>query len=280
MISEGKRMVKVSKITQQKKNKEFYNVYLDGNFAFGIHGELVILYGIKEGRELDLEEMEKIIKEDNKKRAFNHSLHYLSYRRRTTWQVEEYLRKKDYIEEIIDCTIKKLKDYKMIDDSAYIRDFISEKILGNPAGRKKIKYDLQNKGINEAQLSLIEKYYTGDEEYQQAKRLVMKYEKKYKNLPKIEQRNKINQAGQRRGFSWEIMKRAIEDTMEEIEEDGQNIEPQEVDMHKAREWAQKYKGRYEKKGLTGFHLKQKTSQALMRRGYKWEVIEKVLKEVE
>jgi regulatory protein len=266
----------VTKLTKQKKNKDYYNVFIDDCFTFSIHAELIILHGITKGKNLDLKEMEGIIEEDNKKRAFNLCLHYLSYRRRTGWELEEYLRKKNYSEETITEAINKLKYYKMVDDRDYIKSFIADKKLGNPIGRKKLVFDLRKKGISEDLLDNIEQWFTEEDEYVQAKELVIRYNKKYSKLPPREKIQKINQAGQRRGFSWEILKGAIQELIKDKEDFEENQIPQEVDMDKALQWLQKYKNRYEKKGLEGYALKQKIAQAMMGRGYKWDAIEKLL----
>lgn len=271
-------MAEVTKITKQKKNQEYYNIYIDGEYQFSLHQELVILYGVKKGKRLDVEEMEEIILEDQKKRAFNLCLHYLSYTRRTQWQLEEYLQKKDFSPEVIQRAIEKLKYYNMIDDKVYVQSYIAEKKLGNPISRKKLIFDLEKKGIQKELLNNLEQWFTNEEEYEQAQRLVKKYNKKYKKLSPRERTYKIGQAGQRRGFSWEIMKEAMQDIVIDSNE-GENQHSQSVDRDKAFEWGKKYKKRYGKKGVSGFALKGKIMQALRRRGYSWEIIEEVLKEV-
>ena len=268
----------ITKITQQKKNQDYYNIYIDEEYAFSIHGELVILHGIKKGKKVDVKELEAILQEDAKKRALNACLHYLSYTRRTQWQLEEYLRKKEYDQGVIEGTIEKLKYYNMIDDEAYVKAFIQEKKLGNPTGRKKIHYDLKNKGIPEGILNNLDQWFSEEDEYIEAKRLAEKYNKKYLKHPLRERKQKIGQAGQRRGFSWQLMKTAIGEIIQDSEEEGGQYS-QEIDRDKAIEWATKYKGRYEKKGLKGYPLKQKIAQAMMGRGYRWEMIEEILREI-
>src|SRR5699024_6621613 len=175
-------MAEITKITKQKKNQEYYNIDIDGEYRFSLHQELVILHGIKKGKRLNVEEMEEIILEDQKKRAFNLCLRYLSYTRRTQWQLEEYLRKKDFHPAIIEGVIERLKYYNMIDDKAYVKSYIAEKKLGNPISRKKLSFDLEKKGIQKHLLNNLEQWFTKEEEYEQAQRLVKKYNKKYKKL--------------------------------------------------------------------------------------------------
>ncbi|RBP36162.1 RecX family transcriptional regulator [Garciella nitratireducens] len=265
----------VTKMIKQKKNKEYYNIYIDGEYSFSMHEELVILYEMKKGKYIDIEKMSEIIYEDNKKRAFNRALHYLSYRRRTQWEIEEYLKKKGFNEKIVELTIEKLKYYNLIDDEDYIKSYIAQKKSGNPIGRKKLLFDLEKKGIDNCLFDQIDQYYTQEEEYEQAKKLALKYNKKYEKISSKERIYKIGQAGQRRGFSWEIMKNVIQEIVEKDQEEEKQYQ-QQVDKQKALEWGEKYKKRYEKQGLVGLKLKQKITQILRIRGYPWEVIEKVL----
>ena len=269
-------MAVITGLIKQKRNEDYYNIFIDGSFAFSIHKELILLHNIKEGEEIDLNEIGKIIKEDNKKRAFNHGLYYLSFRRRTQNEIEKYFEKKNYSQDVIEEVINKLIDYRMIDDQDYVKTFISDKIGGNPIGRKKILYELQRKGISQELLLNIDQWYSEEEEYKQAKRLIEKYNRKYEKSPIRERTQKIYMAGQRRGFSWEIFRKAIDECIqiEETYEDAYS-----VDINQAIFLAQKYKTRYEKRGFKGYILKQKIGQALQNKGYRWEDIQEILSKI-
>src|SRR5690554_5193946 len=191
--------------------KDYYRVEVEGEPPLYIHRELVLLHNIKVGSSIQTEELKEIVHEDLKKRAFNRSLHFLTHRRRTQWEVEEYLRGKGFSQDVIQHTIEKLTYYKMLDDSAYMKAYIAEKVLGNPVGRKKIQYDLSRKGIGEELLMHLDDWYSREKEEEQAMVLAKKVSRKYAQLPFRERRTRIHQAGQRRGFSWEIMGRVVQD---------------------------------------------------------------------
>lgn len=274
-LGDGCKMATITGLSRQKRNNDYYNIFIDEKFAFSVHGELILLHGLKEGEKIDPFEIGKIIEEDNKKRAFNHSLYYLSFRRRTQSEIEKYLEDKEYGQEIIKEAVSKLKDYKIIDDQEYVRSFISDKMTGNPIGRKKIIFDLERKGISQELLSNIDQWYPEDEEYNQAERLFTKYKKKYSKSPARERKQKIYMAGQRRGFSWEILRKVIDENIE-VEE---VYEENSSNVNHLIDWAKKYKTRYEKKGLEGYILKQKVGQALLNRGYRWDDIQDILRKV-
>lgn len=266
----------VTKLTKQKRNKDYYNVFLDDKFAFSTHADIILYHGISKGKSLDAEEMKEIIEEDHKKRAFSQCLHYLSYRRRTQWELEEYLRKKEYSQDIIEQAVEKLKYYKMIDDPAYVKSYIADKKIGNPLGRKKLIFDLKKRGISDYLLENIDQWFSEEEEYEQAQRLVMKYHKKYSKLSFKEKLPKIYSAGQRRGFSWDILRTTTQELMKDQEDSQVEQIDQKANENAALAWGKKYKNRYEKRGFEGFVLKQKIAQAMMGRGYKWDLVEDVL----
>ena len=88
-------------------------------------------------------------------------------------------------------------------------------------GKAMIKRELYYKGIDSHIIDKSLDQITDDKEEEQAYKLALKYIKRYRNLDTREQFYKIGQALARRGFSWEIAKRALRRL--ELEDDGENL---------------------------------------------------------
>ena len=55
-------MPKVTSVEPQKKNSKRFNVFLDGQFAFGADEDLVVNYRLVPGKIIEQKDLEKLIK--------------------------------------------------------------------------------------------------------------------------------------------------------------------------------------------------------------------------
>jgi len=79
--------------------------------------------------------------------AMDRALGYLGYRMRTEKEMTDYLTAKQYPEEEIAEVMARLVDYGYIDDAAFCKEYLRTKLDRGAVGRRKIRYDLSQKGI-------------------------------------------------------------------------------------------------------------------------------------
>ncbi|NFN98697.1 recombination regulator RecX [Clostridium botulinum] len=137
----------ITKIEVQKRNKDRVNVYIDEEFNFACSSELIYYHNLKNGKVIDENSLNDIIKEDNYIKAKGYALKYIEKSLKTESQVKEKLYLKEYDEDTVNKVIRFLKDYNFIDDDKYCDMYIRENL--NIYGRNKIKYTLLNKGVKE-----------------------------------------------------------------------------------------------------------------------------------
>ena len=101
--------MKITKIEVQKKNKNRVNLYLDNAFNCGLSLEVVVKYGLKEGKELNQELLDFLCDSSEKEVAMNKAISYIARYQKTEKEIQEYLLKKGFEDEIIQEVIKKLK---------------------------------------------------------------------------------------------------------------------------------------------------------------------------
>ena len=56
-------MPKITSVEPQKKNPKRFNVFMDGEFAFGADEDLVVFYRLVPGKVVEREELDKLIYE-------------------------------------------------------------------------------------------------------------------------------------------------------------------------------------------------------------------------
>lgn len=145
--------MEITKLEIQKNNSERVNLYLDEKFFSGISLELTVREHLKVGQEIDEEHLNNLILEDEKGKALAKAVKYIGSNLKTTKQVKDYLKKKDYNCHTIAYVLDKLAEYKYLDDENYARAYILT--YSNKYGRLKLKSQLQLKGVSE---DIIDKY--------------------------------------------------------------------------------------------------------------------------
>ncbi len=70
-------------MNNKKNNKERINIYINGEFAFGLMMEIKYKYDLKEGMELDEDYIQKVLKEEELSKAKDQALKFLTYRQRS-----------------------------------------------------------------------------------------------------------------------------------------------------------------------------------------------------
>ena len=134
-------------IVEVKKNRKKYLVStLNNDYSF--EEDTIIKYGIFKNKEFTKDELENIIRDDQKNKILNIALFYLSFRNRTVFEVYTYLRKKDYSEQLVLSIIDRLKDLEYLNDRSFSLELIDYYIRINK-GPKVIIEKLKQKGIDE-----------------------------------------------------------------------------------------------------------------------------------
>ncbi|NLV75851.1 MAG: recombination regulator RecX [Tissierellia bacterium] len=201
--------MKITKIEQQKNNKERINIYINGEFAFGLMMEIKYKYDLKEGMELDEDYIQKVLKEEELSKAKDQALKFLTYRQRSKKEIINKLKSKGYEEDIIENTLSYLEEYGLVNDVEFAKAFMRDKINLNKFGPTRIKYELYKKGIDD---SIIEEVLEeDDEEYTRALVLAKKKLPSYKKDDKKAIYRKLGGFLQRKGYSYDCINRVLKE---------------------------------------------------------------------
>ena len=139
--------MKITKLEVQKNDKNRVNLYVDDEFYSGIPAELVYLEHLKTGLEIDEKDLKKIIFENEKSKAMSRVTKYIGSSLKTQKQIRDYLRKKEYSDDTIECVMSKLVEYNYIDDKKYAQAYVLT--YGKKYGKLKLKSQLKVKGVSE-----------------------------------------------------------------------------------------------------------------------------------
>lgn len=164
-------MREITKIEVQQKDKTRVNIYLDDKFYAGISAELCFSHNLKKGMEIDEEFLSNLIVEDEKTKAISRAVKYMGGNLKTTKQIRDYLRKKEYLPQTIDYVLEKMAEYKYLDDESYARAYIST--YSSKYGKMKLISQLKERGIKE---DIIDKVFAEDVKIEDSlERVAQKY---------------------------------------------------------------------------------------------------------
>ncbi|MEW9667709.1 RecX family transcriptional regulator [Ammoniphilus sp. 3BR4] len=201
---------KITSIEQQKKNRSRYNVYVNDEFAFAVHEDILVKYRLMKGREIDSAEMKEVLLAEERHRATQYAMRFLSFRPRTSAEVKEYLQKKGFLSEDIDSAITFLLEKNYLDDQTYALQWVEERKRLKPRGRYLLRMELMQRGIEDNIADqAIQGHLSGREEKEMVIQWIEKKCKgvKYPNL--YEMKKKLVPFLQRKGFPLEVIMEGI-----------------------------------------------------------------------
>jgi regulatory protein len=216
-------MKKITAISAQKKNPNRVNIYLDGEFAFGL--ARITAAWLKTGDVLSEEKLEKLQADDTREIAYQQALLYLSYRARSEKEIRQNLRKHEIPEAIIEETLERLKNAMLADDNQFAQMWVENRNTFRPRSKRALEIELRQKGLtNEAiQASLSQV----DEE-------ALAYEAASKRATRLkgqewsEFRKKLSEFLARRGFSYSTIAPIVSRLWNEINADAQQYEDEDI----------------------------------------------------
>lgn len=145
----------------------------------------------------------------------NVSYRYLSIRNRSEKEMRDYLSKKKASIEIIDQVISLLKEQKFLDDESFAKSWVRSRARLRPKGKSVLKMELKQKGIAEEIIAVVlaEEQEDIPDELTQAKQLIAKRIERFHGKSRQEVYQKVGNFLARRGFSWGIAKKAIDESL-------------------------------------------------------------------
>lgn len=261
-------MLKITKIEVQKKNKERLNLFINGEFEMGIDQATYIYFNLRKDLELTKEKLQAIKDYDQYRQALNQAIVFLSHKKRTKTEVQKYLVEKEYSDDLIEQVITYCESNKYIDHQDYIESLKNTILKTTDKGPDHFERVAKEKGL-ETQLIIefkekFENEMSDDRIINVAKKVMQK-----KKQPPNRLKQSIIQTLQQRGYSFSLINEHLTDL---------NIEPTSDDVENIlMKDLEKVYNKYQRK-YDGYELKSHVIQALVRKGYTFDMINDKLRE--
>ena len=204
---------RISALTAQKRNPERINVYLDGEFAFGL--SRIVAAWLYVGQDLSDEKIAELQSGDMHESAYQKALNYLSYRIRSEAEVRKHLVGKGIQEEVVVQVLVRLQNAGLVDDERFARSWVENRSEYRPRSRRALVYELKRKGVSEAAIhSAVDEIDEEELAYLAALKKAMRYNRL--EWPAFRQKMHTYLAG--RGFNYEVSSQVVARIWREINE--------------------------------------------------------------
>ncbi len=218
----------ITALVVQKRNRDRVNVFLDGEFAFGL--AMIEAVRLRKGQQLSDEEIARLKARDEVESAVERALAYLDYRPRSRDEVRRYLRERELPEAVIEAVIERLEGAGLLDDAAFARFWVENRDQFKPLSERALRYELRRKGVAD---EIIEAALDDLDEAGAAYRAGQERARRLAGTDRDTFRKRLGSFLSRRGFSYDVARDVTNQLWEEI---GQASSTPHPDTDPDTEW--------------------------------------------
>lgn len=198
-------MAQVTAIKDQRRGR--VKVFLDGSFAFSLEKRAAEEAGLEVGQSLTPSQIENLTKIDQTQRCANAALRYLGYRPRSEAELRLRLRHRGFEGVVVEGVISRLKEQGLVDDATFARFWRESRESFRPRSRWMVSLELRRKGVAP---EVIEEAVRSLDDDACALEAASKRVRIWVDLEGEERRRRLSGYLRRRGFSYEVVRRTLE----------------------------------------------------------------------
>lgn len=202
---------RISAVTLQQKNPQRMNIYLDGEYAFGL--SRIVAAWLEVGQELSEEKVASLLAEDAIEVAYQKALHFLGYRPRSSAEVRQNLTKRGISDDLVEQTVTRLQQAGLVNDQEFASAWVENRNTFQPRSRSALRMELHRKGLNDEVIQPVL-----DEQVEEpalARVAARKYAHRLAGLEWPEFRRKLGGFLARRGFSYDTLTPVVSEIWKE-----------------------------------------------------------------
>lgn len=203
----------ITAIEQQVRRKDRVSIFLNGEFALGVHAEVAANLFLGVGQRITEARLKEITRAETLAKARDRALLLLSYRPRTEKEVRDRLARAEHEEDVIEEVIARLYELDFLNDKAFAERFVENRMAARPVGRRALTWELRRKGLDAE--TVAEAAASVDEEMEREGALDAARSRlgRLAGLDHREARRKMAAFLQRRGFAWDTIHGVLDEIL-------------------------------------------------------------------
>lgn len=202
---------RITRIEPQKKTKGRFSLFLDDQFAFGIHQSVLLEFQLARGDELDESTIRAIQRAESVSLAKQKGLALIAYRRRSVEELRARLEQKGFEKDVVRQVLEDFLRVNLLDDKAFAEAYTQTRLIEKPVSKRQMTAELKARGIRETEIQNgIEAGYENTSDEAIATQLVKKRLQRYTGDDPLRIRKKLSDFLIRRGFDWDTIRDVLD----------------------------------------------------------------------
>lgn len=140
--------MQITKVQPAAKTAGRYNIYVDGQYSFSLDELQLVQSGLHSGLDIDETELAKLKSESEFGKNYIRAVDLISRRLRSEREIRDYAFRKQWTKINTERVIERLRQRGYLNDEVFARTFTSSRLNSSRYSKKRIKLDLQKKGIS------------------------------------------------------------------------------------------------------------------------------------
>lgn len=190
-----------------------------GETTLTIHEDTLVGWRLLKGRRLSGEEFGLLLVEERKEEAYRDALAMLERKARTTSELSRALKRKGYVQEAVAGAIDRLRNNRLVDDSAFAKRFAEQRATNQRKGRMLIRQELLQRGVGRPDIDEAIEQIEPEVERESALALARKKWPQTKGAER-ERKQKVMAMLMRRGYTGSVVRTAVQQAALEAGDDG------------------------------------------------------------
>lgn len=206
----------ITKVELQKRNKNRYNIYINEEYAFSLHEDMLIKHRLMKGEVIDRAMLESVMQDEERHAAYLKGLDILSRRPHSRLEMKQKLSRAGYDVEVREYAINKLLDQGYLNDAMFAQQLADQRISFNRKGRNFVRQELNAKGINKEEIAQALEALDDEAEFEAALPLALR---KWNSTSgtHIDKKRKTMGLLLRRGYTQSLVRRVIAEIQQSTE---------------------------------------------------------------
>lgn len=212
----------LTRIEAQVHDPDRVSLFLDEEFAFGIHVDLVLSFGLKKGQLLTLGEQRALLEADQPLRARQKALQFLASKPRTEHEIRERLTQEGITSITQEDVLVWLRERGFVHDEAYAKAYVESRMQSGKLGSRRVADELRQKGVDRGVIeeALREQKETHGDDSSLLALAQRKWDQLHREADTRKRSKKVFDFLVRRGFSFDEAREVLRD----IDRDGGEAE--------------------------------------------------------
>ncbi|MGQ9455375.1 MAG: regulatory protein RecX [Armatimonadota bacterium] len=200
----------ITAIEVQKKRGRRRSIFVDGQFVIGVHDDVVTALNLSVGQHFDHEQLQKLVKAETFRKAYEGALKLLAYRDRSISEIRKRLLSADFPEDVVDEVVSRLSNEGMLDDKKFSQEWVSSRATSKPMGKTRLVWELRSKGVDTDIIEEVLNDFDDDTELMLARSAAQdKFRRVNREDPSF--RTRLTSFLMRRGFDWDVIRRVVDE---------------------------------------------------------------------